>query len=430
MARLAVGISRGESEDGSGSESDFPEISELLAAREHRPAAAVRAEEKRKTASSPAKKVSKKTGSLMTKGGDGENSMEQRSATEKGMRKKRVLGPVADNPLLRPLSGNFPAEGKAKTKKKTLARGEDERAFEMGVRAVDSRARTGGRAGPPKTKPEASVRAKQFGSDSEKSKKAGTTKKMTFRKTVERIRSTPTPELKSDEEEVGIRRASQNTRRSKASSVVESDYETGYYDETVEKIEEGIVTRRKPIEKPMEKTYLNLPPTGDSDAEDQEVRATTTKGKGSRKSPAKPLSRSIPQLDSDVEDSLLYSDGMSDFVVDDDDSLEEEDTEIEVPPPKSVRKLVRGRKPRIDDSDEEDLELRMKNLTVERDSSSTLEKALKELDLEDSEDNISDKKPTKKPVEVNTKEPRQRKIIRPSATVLPSSDTEDRFTLR
>jgi len=46
------------------------------------------------------------------------------------------------------------------------------------------------------------------------------------------------------------------------------------------------------------------------------------------------------------------SDRLSDFVVDDDDEQGEEDAVIQIPPPRSVRRLVRGRRPQVDEDDE------------------------------------------------------------------------------
>jgi hypothetical protein len=117
---------------------------------------------------------------------------------------------------------------------------------------------------------------------------------------------------------------------------------------------------------------------------------------------------------------------LSDFIVDDSTFLEEEDTVIDEPAPRSVRKLVKGRRPaRIDDSDDEELELRMGKLKVEEDTSNTLDKALKELNLDDSDDE-------------DLVETRRRKKIQPEVLGLPkndqtqpaSSDIEDPFTLR
>jgi hypothetical protein len=144
------------------------------------------------------------------------------------------------------------------------------------------------------------------------------------------------------------------------------------------------------------------------------------------KQPAEKPRASPPQRVESEEDFELDSDGLSDFIVDDSTFLEEEDTVIDEPAPRSVRKLVKGRRPaRIDDSDDEELELRMGKLKVEEDTSNTLDKALKELNLDDSYDE-------------DVVETRRRKQIQPGVLGLPkndqtqsaSSDIEDPFTLR
>lgn len=433
MARLAVGILRGESEGESGSENDFPEISDLLAAKKQRPAVKT-AGKGEKTTSSPVKALRKETGKLMRKAKEGESATEM--AKEKMKPKKRVLGQVVENPLLRPLSGGFPAEGK----RKGVVKGNGGKLVEKeaknvqpkessGSEGIVERARRREGARRPKTKVSASVKAESFSSEVEKkSKKECATKERKSLRTMERIRSTATLQLQSDEEDCSIQTASQNTQISNPTSGVELDNEAEDHGQVPEPSEEEVMTR-KPNRKATEKIQPNPPLQDESDNEDLGA-ITTTRSKPYRKAAAKCPSKPASELDSDVEDSLLYSDGMSDFIVDDDDSLEEENTEIEIPPPKSVRKLVRGRKPRIGDSDDEDLELRMKNLAVDRESSSILEKALKEVGLDDSEDDIPKSKLKEKPLEVNTKKPRQRKYAGPPATVLPSSDTENQFTLR
>jgi len=77
-----------------------------------------------------------------------------------------------------------------------------------------------------------------------------------------------------------------------------------------------------------------------------------------------------PGLFSDLEEEYSqYSDedddGMSDFIVND----SEDESIIEIPPPKSVRKLVRGRRPV---KEEDDLEIQMGKLNVEDEDSDDL----------------------------------------------------------
>ena len=129
-----------------------------------------------------------------------------------------------------------------------------------------------------------------------------------------------------------------------------------------------------------------------------------------------------PTLDLETEEE---DDDLSDFIVNDSTFLEEEISEIEMPPPpkppRSARRLVKGRKPEKKD---EELELDMRGLSMEdeafdkiaREFGGSEEIALPRRSLKDSQSN--DNKP---PKEV----PRLKKKI-----LEPSSDIEDPFTLR
>ena len=61
-------------------------------------------------------------------------------------------------------------------------------------------------------------------------------------------------------------------------------------------------------------------------------------------------------LDDDDDDDDDY-DGLSDFIINDSEILEEEDSLIEMPAPRSVRRLVRGRRA-VDDDDDLERELK------------------------------------------------------------------------
>jgi hypothetical protein len=166
----------------------------------------------------------------------------------------------------------------------------------------------------------------------------------------------------------------------------------------------------------------------ESEDEDANQSRKTARGKIVRKAAEK--TRATPlKLESEEEDFGLDSDGLSDFIVDDSTFLEEEDTVIEEPAPRSVRRLVKGRKPnRVQVSDDEGLDLRMGKLKVEDDASSTLDKALKELNLEDSNDgDLLETKTKKCPKDIQFKIPRQSKNDEAAPA---SSDFEDPFTLR
>jgi len=160
-------------------------------------------------------------------------------------------------------------------------------------------------------------------------------------------------------------------------------------------------------------------------------RSTTT-SKQDRKTVGKLDSKPIPKFESDEEDFGLDSDGLSDFIVDDSTFLEEEDTVIEAPPPRSVRRLVKGRKmTRSEESDDEDPSLGIGKLKlgVEEDASTSLEKALKELDLEDLGSDNEDLLEAR-PKGLKMKAPKRPKDQEEKKAASPSFDIEDPFTLR
>lgn len=73
--------------------------------------------------------------------------------------------------------------------------------------------------------------------------------------------------------------------------------------------------------------------------------------------------------ESGTEEGLDESDGMSDFIVNDDESLEEGESEIEMTPPpqppRSARKLIQGRrKAKGEETEREDLEIKMRTLEI------------------------------------------------------------------
>jgi predicted SprT family Zn-dependent metalloprotease len=86
------------------------------------------------------------------------------------------------------------------------------------------------------------------------------------------------------------------------------------------------------------------------------------------------------------------SDGVSDFIVDDDDSVSEEESEFEIPAPKSTRRLVRGRRPSRSRSPEEVISEFRKSPVATRTGSpkstslDKLTKMISTIDLDSSDD--------------------------------------------
>jgi hypothetical protein len=180
----------------------------------------------------------------------------------------------------------------------------------------------------------------------------------------------------------------------------------------------------------------------DSDQEELEKPAAlprktaASRSTVSRKVASKGQPTSTPIFESDEEDFGEESDGLSDFIVNDSAFLEEEDSVIEMPPQRPVRRLVKGRRPAKDEDDDEDLDMRMKNLAVDDEPVKKSIKVSVEKLLEDLGDSISDRQtlPTTKlpkKTQGNTSQPQKEPIPKQKApTITPSSDIDDPFTLR
>lgn len=138
--------------------------------------------------------------------------------------------------------------------------------------------------------------------------------------------------------------------------------------------------------------------------------------------PSRQVQPKASTIDFDLETE--DDDDLSDFIVNDSTFLEEEVSEIEMPPPpkppRSVRKLVKGRKPERGD---EALEIGMRGLAVQDDQ---FERIAKEFGGSESEEMALPRRNSKEAMSKPTKEvPRAKK-----KALEPSSDIEDPFTLR
>ncbi|KIN00976.1 hypothetical protein OIDMADRAFT_54116 [Oidiodendron maius Zn] len=136
--------------------------------------------------------------------------------------------------------------------------------------------------------------------------------------------------------------------------------------------------------------------------------------------------------DTDEEERVSYdeSDGISDFIVDDDDSLREEDSEIEEMPPRqrSARRLVRGRKQVQEEEEEpEDLETKMERLDIsDGDIMSNLEDSSSEEDMSSKESDCRVSQPEEAYKE-STKPTRDTEEVENTASKA-NSNTEELFT--
>jgi hypothetical protein len=182
----------------------------------------------------------------------------------------------------------------------------------------------------------------------------------------------------------------------------------------------------------------------DEDAEPVEESEPEPKLQRSRKHrdpPPRTKSKFI-LTDTEEEDSLEDEDededGMSDFIVSDNEPLEEDDDDsvFEVPPPatRSARKLFRGRRPRVDESDDNGLDVEMGKLRVVDDDDIWG-------DLRESKSVIEEQDEQAFPKKLPTTSSRKRTSKRDAGmkpppntkkteTVPPSSDIEDPITLR
>ena len=128
----------------------------------------------------------------------------------------------------------------------------------------------------------------------------------------------------------------------------------------------------------------------------------------------------------DFEDE---SDGLSDFIVDDSALLEEEQLMVEKPAPRPARRLVKGRRPVEDHLDKDQLDSRMRQLTVE----DGLSRDLRDESGLNEDDALFRRSQASKPVgETRSKMSRPEKD-KENASKKPSesnSDSEDPFTLR
>jgi germ cell nuclear acidic protein len=332
--------------------------------------------------------------------------------------KKRVLGQRSDNPLLRPFdSASSELLGEA-SKRKGKAVGVkmgkklvEENAHVLGKRCCEGRERLEEGEETPmgsigsnddnvrqarrfKNQPKA-TQSKQSRERVDEDGREG--------KPMERSRSTPTEATEpEDVEEFQARRIMKRKQDTKRRSDQEKDEYTPQKVSTAKFIESG-------------------------DGNSGQTKKTT-RGKQVRKVIEKTRSRLTLKYESNEEDFDLDSDGMSDFIVNDSESLEEEDSIIEKPAPRSVRRLIKGRRPtRVEDSDDENLDLGRENPKVDEPSSTSLNEALKKLYLDDSDDVFLQTKPRRRSKGITTEASSH---LKNEDGPLVSSDIEEQFTLR
>jgi hypothetical protein len=160
-----------------------------------------------------------------------------------------------------------------------------------------------------------------------------------------------------------------------------------------------------------------------SDLDGSELKPRVVYGKIAKKKRPEPAIEEDSESNGEKSGSEMDEDGdLSDFVVDDSDTLDEEDSVIEAPPPRSVRRLVRGRR-RVTE-DEEELELGMGRLNVNDVSDPFVEPMKRDVVSHDRDHSDSDNLPLKASRKESKSNQHSNKIY-PE----PSSDIEP-FTLR
>jgi hypothetical protein len=123
------------------------------------------------------------------------------------------------------------------------------------------------------------------------------------------------------------------------------------------------------------------------------------------------------------------SDGLSDFIVNDSTFLEEDDSEVETPPPRSARRLVKGRRQVRDLSPAEgELDLRMGQLTVEDGPGPDPNKSVQKANDPLSRDITSSK--ASRNTESKTSKSKNEVPETDKKQAEPNSDIEDPFILR
>lgn len=171
---------------------------------------------------------------------------------------------------------------------------------------------------------------------------------------------------------------------------------------------------------------VQVPDAVTSEAQEPE---SSPKGENKRTRKTKPGVPTKLDSEDEKEESGLNSgdDGLSDFVVDDSDSLEEEDSVIEMPPPRSVRRLVKGRRPA---KEEDEIEKEMRKLKfLDDDDSVPFQKPLrKETEIPKRQGSETESGGSKTTSEDNFKSEGEVQVKR--TTLDSSSDLDDPFTLR
>lgn len=415
MARLVVDI-----ENGSGSDDEFPGIEELAGRRGKNVLAKVKGPVRGKADKSVDKSLRVEEEENVKVGGGG--------GVPKARARKRVLKQTADNPLLRRfdsasselLGEGLRRKGRAmglKDRKAVVGREEVvlEQEFRGGKKALLKIEDEGKMV--EETKSSSKKLMKSIESDDDGVSQARKMKRQP--KTAKGREITAGVDGETEEVKIHPKWRSTTIHSNESEDEDISQVRKAKTRQVSKKVNGKIKEETTPEQD-------HSTPVESAENEDANQMRKSAKTRQAQKPAKKVKSRLPPKAESDEEDFRLDSDGLSDFIVDDSTFLEEENTTIEEPAPRSVRRLIKGRRQnRVEDSDDEESGKQMGKVKIE-DVSTTLEKALRQLDLDDSEDEREPKtKFTSK--DIHSKVPRRgRDDKAPPA----SSDIDDPFTLR
>jgi hypothetical protein len=365
--------------------------------------------------------------------GEGEELDVEPVIKEKPRPRKRVLNQKNDNPLLRPLSGSSTRRVSPDTV--------EER---MKVKVKEAK----GKMEP--TRPESKTSAIELEEEAGRESRAPKIKSGT--KIVPKAKKAQLLEVDPDEEESSICCNELSTKDAKRNEVkiVEAKPKRSYTTKFDSSQEDSSIScneapakevKGKEIKRKGTRLKKSCHTKFDSDKEDSavscnELPAEEAKDKKVKRSEGKPKRSYNTKFDSDDEDDFA-SDGLSDFIVSDSTFLDEE-SEVEVPVQRSVRRLVKGRRPRKDDSDDSDLESKMGKLTFEDDPFAGSKEASWESDLKKFTDNYEvESNPPVLKLPKKAADTTQRDVLKPERVQAPTSrpttsgsEVENPFTLK
>lgn len=249
---------------------------------------------------------------------DGEEGSSDIAAVTVKKKKKRVLKPKTENPLLRPLMSDGMKEGRSKERLdvSTDMNGDEGKLKTKTVRrgGLQKEAANNGHVG---------VVSRVLEESDVSGSEVDDTQMVVQKRMARSQKKTPEVSITEESEEVDI-----------TSDLYQSDSEL-----------EPKIRSRRMVQRTVRPAVLE---DSESDSDPDSINE-------------------ISESHSDEDDEDDEDGDLSDFIVDDNETLDEDESISEVPPPRSARRLVRGRRPAkkvVDSDDEDDLDLKMGRLNV------------------------------------------------------------------